>query len=432
MLTGVGRCRRCGAPVLVPSAVPAEGACPTCRITDDAPTPEPVGEHLAPNAWTWADPSAAAALRSGDLGTILRTYRRVHALTQEQLAARLGYDKTYISMIETGRRRIRDVPTRRHFASALSIPAHLLGVTDPADSDHAVMIALAESTIRLADLARAGGRAAEAVNELWPLVARLQARAVEGRLEADTLAVLARAWTSLGVCLGTVLPEERLHVAVAWTAKAVAAARRLDDDAVLAHALTMHGNELRKDGQHAPALAAFDQALIVAGHGPHAGPALALLARAAAEAGAGDRFHAALTAADDLLDRHGPASPLQTPYTHHEIHLRGLLDLGDLDAATALAHRPPADPAPAPQWEIIAAITHAYLLLATGDHETAGRQLTRAVEHAATRRLPHQLQRILRAATRHAHPDLAEQAQTALDHLRGRPALTRTGEHDPH
>jgi hypothetical protein len=53
-------------------------------------------------------------------------------------------------MIETGRRVVHDVATRRHIGKTLAIPAHLLGVTDPADTEFAAMVAFAESTIRLA------------------------------------------------------------------------------------------------------------------------------------------------------------------------------------------------------------------------------------------------------------------------------------------
>jgi transcriptional regulator with XRE-family HTH domain len=155
--------------------------------------------------WDWTDHASYQALRSGDLGAILRAYRRINGLSQEKLAAVLGYDKTYISMIETGRRAVHDVATRRHMGKTLAIPSHLLGVTDPADTDFVAMVAFAESTIRLAELARSVGRAADAVNELWPLVARLEARAAEGHLEQATLTVLGQAWVSLGVSLGTVL-----------------------------------------------------------------------------------------------------------------------------------------------------------------------------------------------------------------------------------
>jgi hypothetical protein len=84
------------------------------------------------------------------------------------------------------------------------------------------------------------------VNELWPLVARLEARAAEGHLERDTVVLLGRARLALGVSLGTVLPEERLITAARWTGKALVVAEHLCDVALLPHALRMHGNELRK------------------------------------------------------------------------------------------------------------------------------------------------------------------------------------------
>lgn len=155
----------------------------------------------------------------GQLGSILPAFRRVHALSQEQMAARLGHDKAYVSLIETGRRVVHDIPTRRHIAGGLAISPHLLDVTDPADCDHVAMLAFAESTIRLADLARGAGRAADGVNEWWPLVARLEARAAEGQFDANALALLGQAWTSLGICLGTVLPEERFIVPLSGPAR---------------------------------------------------------------------------------------------------------------------------------------------------------------------------------------------------------------------
>ncbi|MGW4212845.1 helix-turn-helix domain-containing protein [Lentzea sp. NPDC004789] len=74
-----------------------------------------------PAVWLWSAPEATAALRSRDLATILRTYRKLNKLSQERLAALLGYDKTYVSMIETGRRNISDVATRRHIARTLGL-----------------------------------------------------------------------------------------------------------------------------------------------------------------------------------------------------------------------------------------------------------------------------------------------------------------------
>ena len=100
-----------------------------------APVPSSGEEPLTPSVWGWTDHASYRALRPGDLGAILRAYRRINNLSQGRLAAVLGYDTTYISMIETGRRAVRDVATRRYIGKTLAIPSHLLGVTDPADSE---------------------------------------------------------------------------------------------------------------------------------------------------------------------------------------------------------------------------------------------------------------------------------------------------------
>lgn len=364
-------------------------------------------------------------LRTRQLGPILRAYRQASGLTQEHLAARLGYDKTYVSMIETGRRAVQDVPSRRHIAKVLAIPPHLLGVTDPADSEHIAMLDFAQAVIRLAGIARAAGQAAEAVNELWPLVARLEARAAEGHLEAGTLAVLGQAWTSLGTSLGAILPEERLNVAVQWTAKGVAAAEQLTDPAGLAQALAMHGNELRKNREPA-ALATIERAVATAAPGPPRGSALALLARAAASAGHAARFHAATADLEHLIERHGPAGPLFHPFTWREIQLRGLLALGEHSRAATLAQMPPAVLAPAPQWQIIERITFADVLLYAGDHVHAETVLLDAITAAAHRRMPHQIQRIIRITDKHQHADLHYHARNVLSRTCSRPILNST------
>ncbi|MGH4019375.1 MAG: helix-turn-helix domain-containing protein [Pseudonocardiaceae bacterium] len=190
-----------------------ETVCPTCHATSSRQPPAAPRHRLPPAIWLWSGPEAASALATRDLGAILRTYRRLNRLSQEKLATILGYDKTYVSMIETGRRVISDIATRRHIADALALPAHALGVTDTSDADFAAMIQFADSTIRLAEIARQSGRTVDAVNELWPLAARLEARAAEGHAERDTLVLLGQARLALGVSLGTVLPEERLVTA---------------------------------------------------------------------------------------------------------------------------------------------------------------------------------------------------------------------------
>ncbi|QWF78230.1 helix-turn-helix domain-containing protein [Amycolatopsis sp. CA-230715] len=368
--------------------------------------------------WLWSGLDATAALATRDLGTILKSYRKLSGLSQDGLAAALGYDKSYVSMIENRRRTISDVPTRRHIARVLGLPAHVLGVTDAADADFAAMLQFGDSTIRLAEIARQSGRAVEAVNELWPLTARLEARAAEGHLDRDALILLGQARVALGVSLGTVLPEERLAVAARWTGKALLVARRLEDRAFLAHTLRMHGNELRKADHKIAAAARLEQAVNLADSPVERGSALALLARATGETGNSAAFDDTIAAYRDLLDQHSGDSILFNPFTFHEIHLRGLIDTGrTTEAADRVHNNPPGSTAPAPQWQVIERVTAGHALLAANDVTGAEEALRNALQAAEARRLPHQIQRIHRIARRADLP-LTADAKTALTKLR--------------
>ena len=164
-----GYCQLCESPG---SPSGSAASCAACRLsgrltaTAAAPT----------TAAVWL--SAAGGVEAGrDLGAILRSYRHASALNHQQLADLLGFDRTYISMIECGRRRITDRGTLTHIARTLAIPPHVLGIADSDDADFTAMLQFGTSVIRLADVARHSGRAAEAVSELWPLITRLESRA---------------------------------------------------------------------------------------------------------------------------------------------------------------------------------------------------------------------------------------------------------------
>ncbi|WP_285635357.1 helix-turn-helix transcriptional regulator [Lentzea sp. NBRC 102530] len=394
-MTG-GRCDACGAEL---SRLAVEPICPTCHASARHVAPVVPTRRLMPAVWLWSAPEATAALRSRDLATILRVYRRLNKLSQERLAALLGYDKTYVSMIETGRRNISDVATRRHIARTLGLPMHALGVTDNDDADFAAMIQFGDSTIRLAEIARQAGRAVDAVNELWPLVARLEARAAEGRAERDTMILLGQGRAALGVSLGTVLPEERLTAAARWTGKALVIAERLGDRAFLAHALRMHGNELRKADHVGAAIARLSRAVAVSEDREGQGAAFALLARAAGEHRDPDLFDLAINGYRERLDHGGGRSMLFNPFTFREIELRGLVATGRTAAAARVMQAGQPDAAPvAPQWHIIERVTAGKVLLAARQRDGAEASLRAALLAAEVHRLPHQIQRTIRAA----------------------------------
>jgi transcriptional regulator with XRE-family HTH domain len=371
----------------------------------------------------WLARDAAAVLASRDPAAILRTYRRLNGLSQERLADLLGYDKTYVSMIETGRRSIGDIGTRRHIARTLCLPAHVFGVTDGEDTEFAAMVQFGDSTIRLAEIARQAGRAVDAVNELWPLIARLEARAVEGHVERDTLVLLGKARVALGVSLGTILPEERLAAAARWTGKALIIAEHLEDRSLLAHTLRMHGNELRKANRTPAAIRRLSRAVALSSDREGQGTALAFLARAAGEHGERDLFDEAIGRYRTLLDS-GPAQGmLLNPFTFREVHIRGLVSTGRVAEAVRIMRASHPDTAPAaPQWRIIERVTAGQVNLAAGDCACAGEALRTALSAAETHRLPHQIQRTIRAAQRGGLTEISSAGQAALSRLSRLPA----------
>ncbi len=133
-----GRCQRCGSPGS-PSGIPP--SCAACQGPARLPGP---GALVAAASWL----AAGRSQPGGDPGAILRGCRHASGLTQQQLADLLGYDRTYISMIECGRRTATDRGTLTRIAQALAIPPHMLGIAGPDDADFAAMLAFGSSVIR--------------------------------------------------------------------------------------------------------------------------------------------------------------------------------------------------------------------------------------------------------------------------------------------
>ena len=114
-----------------PASRPGVLASRAARQLPASPGPKTL---IAAASWL---PKADSGGLGGNVGAILLSYRRAGRLTQQQLADLLGFDRTYISMIERGRRSITDRGTLRHISRTLAIPPHVLGITDPDDADSA-------------------------------------------------------------------------------------------------------------------------------------------------------------------------------------------------------------------------------------------------------------------------------------------------------
>ena len=391
-------------------------SCGACQLSARLPA---AGAPVAAASWLSA---AGRSEPGGDLGAILRAYRNASGMTQQQLADVLGFDRTYISMIECGRRSVTDRGTLTHIARTLAIPPHVLGIAGHDDADFASMLAFGTSVIRLADVARHTGRAAEAVSELWPLITRLEARIAAGHAELETMRLLAQARVSFGVALGHLLPEERLATAARWTGRALRIAWDLGDRQLLAFVLRMHGNELRKAGHAAAGIVRLRQSLQIGDdHPARKGSGLVLLARAAAESGKANLFDAVAGPCVRALRTAPGQEVLFSTFTVREVRLRGLLATGRTGEAVNLAESFAAgDGPPTPQWRVIERITTADMLARAGDEHTAAGMLSAAIGDAEILRLPHQLQRIIRLTGQPgvlAGQPAREQAQAALTRL---------------
>jgi hypothetical protein len=220
------------------------------------------------------------------------------------------------------------------------------------------------------------------------------------------------------VSLGTVLPEERLSAAARWTGRALLVAERLQDPVFLAHALRMHGNELRKAGRLTAAAQRLVRAIHLSQDLEGQGAAYALLARAAGELGDPDLFHYAITGYGRLVDASLGRGMLFNPFTFREIQLRGLINIGRSVEAIRLMDMGMVDAAPvAPQWHIIERVTAGEVFLAAGEQDAAQEAIHLAVTSAEAHRLPHQIQRAVRAATSGGLPEVADAGHSALARL---------------
>nr|WSW60378.1 helix-turn-helix domain-containing protein [Streptomyces sp. NBC_00998] len=99
--------------------------------------------------WLTGDTERAAPPDGSNLADVLKTYRALHKLKQQDLADLLGYDQSYVSLLERGKRTIRDMDELRRVAHALALPEDELGLLPAAETMVAVAVpaaAAAEGT----------------------------------------------------------------------------------------------------------------------------------------------------------------------------------------------------------------------------------------------------------------------------------------------
>ncbi|HYU76950.1 MAG TPA: helix-turn-helix transcriptional regulator [Ktedonobacteraceae bacterium] len=403
------RCRNCGTKL---SRYNPDPLCWSCQdekrstIPDtQAPSSLPTLSSSARSAFTLRSilhtVRRTKPLRLSDVGQALKNYRSIHQLTQRDLASLLEFDQSYISKLENGQG-LRDSATLRHIAQRLSISGSSLGILSEelqyAQSPE--IIDTASSVIRLSQTVRESGRAEAAVNELWPLILRLETQQVQDNGNPRLLLTLASAQATLGIILGDLLPEENLWISVHFFKKAVAIADEHGDALFKSEVYRGCGNELRKHKHYTEAVSYLEQAFFLAPDAMSKGMAAALLARTYGEMGDQENFLDAIGSVLYAQEKVDSFTPTFNPVTIYEVRVRGLLNVGQMNAQLSLLEQDTthffAVPI-APQWHVISQLTRAEAMFHIGRVDEGLANLKTALIGAELCRLPHQVQRAIRA-----------------------------------
>lgn len=124
------QCARCGCRL---SRYNADDRCATCvrRMSSPATTLPIVSERV------WKDAEVREALTDWDFGRVSRLVRHRGALRQEDLAALTGLSQAFLSMLESGQRRLTNIDKITEFLMGLGTPAELVRLPLPGGSANA-------------------------------------------------------------------------------------------------------------------------------------------------------------------------------------------------------------------------------------------------------------------------------------------------------
>jgi transcriptional regulator with XRE-family HTH domain len=359
------------------------------------------------------------------LAEVLRKYRRAHGLSQAALGAMLNVDQSYISLVETGRREITDVHFLKRIVDRLGIKPFQIGLptevfAETADLD---VLQFARSIISLAITARNSGHPEQTIQELHPLLVRLDAQLQERPSDTALLMTIAEGKTALGTALGDLLPDERLHEATGELCAALDIVNRTQghSPSLKADLLKKIGNEKRKQGLHAEAAPLLERALAIDPHHGRRGSAALCLARLRANQHDQRGFASAVREAMVCMDRVDSVSPVFNQIAINEVRLRGAMQLGHLKGAAEI-ERLSGEVAVglAPHWSVIRETTIAEAWISVGNRAEGIHHAHLAIAGALRCKLPRQATRVARVVDHPADPafeDFAQHAREALSTL---------------
>lgn len=124
------RCARCGCPL---SRYNNELRCGSCAR--GIPRQISRGVHVPDTVWADEDLQQALAVR--DFGRLCRLVRERVSLRQEDVASLTGLSQAFLSMLESGARRLTNIDKIIQLVDGLGVPADLRGIMLVSDTDAA-------------------------------------------------------------------------------------------------------------------------------------------------------------------------------------------------------------------------------------------------------------------------------------------------------
>ncbi|MEV7187661.1 helix-turn-helix transcriptional regulator [Kitasatospora sp. NPDC093102] len=121
-VVAIRRCLRCSAYL---SRSNSDTLCGPCRRTVG---PEDTRRDRLAEFRESAPVAAPVVAEGPDLGAVLRNFRTRTQLKQLDLADLLGFSQSYVSLLERGKRTIRDIAELRRIAAVLRLPEAAFGL----------------------------------------------------------------------------------------------------------------------------------------------------------------------------------------------------------------------------------------------------------------------------------------------------------------
>jgi transcriptional regulator with XRE-family HTH domain len=211
-------------------------------------------------------------LSKNEFGELVKAYRKQRGWTQEQLAERWGYTRSYVAKIENGKRKvdsvaqvvrladILDIPSERLAEIGRGIPERTIEAQSPAQADNALLqmlLAPGRDMVKLSWLTWFAGAAPSLEEHIRDLIAKLDAAltAYRGEFAKPAQQLLAYAHQMMGK-----IAFDRLDYAAAsgHFSEMQALGEELNDADIIASAMVHLGDVLRKRGRFETAVRCFE------------------------------------------------------------------------------------------------------------------------------------------------------------------------------